>query len=115
MIRARTAGDVDVFAQFEIPAGAKDGQPPVAPAAEAVRRVPIDADVSLGAIAAQQDLAEILQFGIGWVGEVANRGGNNVGIRRAGEGEELLDLVARDIAQDATIFGALTSPVAAAD
>src|SRR5690242_10417386 len=75
-----------------------------------MRRVPVNAEITLGSIAAQEHFAEILKFWIGRVCEVSNCGGDNLGISRSGEGQKLLDLVAGDVAQHAAIPVALEEP-----
>ena len=63
VVRARPAVYIEVFAQFDVSVGAKDGQPPVAPGRKRVRRIPVDSNISLAPVAAKQDFAVILQAG----------------------------------------------------
>jgi hypothetical protein len=64
VVRALAPGDVDVFAKLDVALGAEDRAAPVAPRGQAVGRVPIDAEVAVAALAAQQDLVEVLDLGL---------------------------------------------------
>ena len=46
VVRARPAGDIDIFAQLDRAFGAEDEQPPVAPGRQAVGGEPVDADIA---------------------------------------------------------------------
>jgi hypothetical protein len=62
-------------------------------------------------IAAQGDFAEILQARIVGIGVIGNAGQRDLGIGRPGEKQELVDLVAGDIGQDAAIGVPVEEPV----
>ncbi len=111
MVAARLAGRVDIFSQLDIALGAEDGQPPVAPGRQPVRSEPVDPDVAGGVGAAQQRLAEILQLRRARIAAVGHRGRDDLDIERAGEEQELLELVRGDVGQDAAIAGPLEEPV----
>src|SRR5260221_2473735 len=113
VVGARLAGDVDIFAGLDIALGAEDDQPAVAPDAEPVRRVPVDADIAGAAIAAQHHLAEILELGLFRIGVVGDMRRYHLGLGRAGVMEELVGLVGGDVDQDAAIAGTLVEPVRA--
>ena len=110
MVCARAACDVDVLAQLDIAICAKDGQPPIAPVIEAIRRVPVDADIAPSAIATQKQFTKVLQFRVDRVREIPYRRCDDVGISRSGKGQKLLDLVAGDVAQHAAIPVTLEEP-----
>ena len=62
VIGAVAPGDVDVLAELDVALGAEDRAAAVAPGRKAVRGVPVDPDVAARALAAQQDLAEVLEL-----------------------------------------------------
>ena len=76
---AGTAGDIDVLADFDEAVGAEDGQPPIAPRRQTIRGEPVYADVAGPAIAAQQNVAEVLEIRILRVGHIAGLGGDYLG------------------------------------
>src|SRR5690606_26225036 len=102
---ARASCDVDVLADFDEAVGAEDRQPPITPRRQAVRREPVDADVPRAAIAAHQHVAEILEIGVLRVVQIADLRGDDLGLCRSGEEEELVGLVRCDVAQDAAVAG----------
>src|SRR5512133_2261925 len=61
MVATRPAGNVDVFAQLDVAIAAQDESTPVAPDTESLRREPVDANVAHAAIAAQHDIAKVIQ------------------------------------------------------
>ena len=92
------------------PVGAEDGEPSVAPGAEPVGREPVDADVAGAAVAAQHHVAEVLEPGVLRVVDVAHLRGHDLGSGRAGEEEELVELVRGDVAEDAAVALLLEEP-----
>ena len=59
------AGDVEIFAEFDVALGAEDDGAAVAPGAEAGGGEPVDADVVGGAVVAEKGgFAEILELGL---------------------------------------------------
>ena len=106
VVGAGAPGDIDVFAQLDVALGAEDRAAPVTPRGQAVGRVPVDADVAVAAVAAQQDLAEVLELGLVRIGVVGDRARDDLGVVGAGEVEELIDLVRADVGQDAAALGA---------
>src|SRR5215471_14827538 len=110
MVGAWTAGNVDVFSQLDVAVGSEDGQPPVTPIRQPIGRIPVDPCIAAAAVAPQQHLAEILEVGIAAVGEVADRSAHDLRVLGAGKGEELIDLMAADIAQDSAILVAPEEP-----
>ncbi len=51
------------ISELDVAVRAEDRESAIAPGAEALRRIPVDADISRPAIAAQHHLAEILELG----------------------------------------------------
>src|ERR1700752_4976037 len=101
MIAARPSGDVDVFAKLDAALGAHDEQPPVAPDGQPILREPVDPDESGRAVGSEKDLAEILKLRFLRMVEVGDVACHALRFLRAGEKQELLDLMRADIAQDA--------------
>src|SRR5207244_3041144 len=100
-----------VFSQLDVALRAEDDGATVAPGAQAIRREPVDANVVRGTVIAQQRrLAEVLELGLVGIRVVANRRLRDRRVRRAGVGEELLELVAADVAEDAAEFRFLEKP-----
>ena len=104
------AGDVDVLAHLDEPVSAENRQPAVAPGRQAVRREPIHADVAGAGVAAQHDVAEILEGRILRVVDVADLRRHDVGAGRAGEVQELIGLVRCDVAEDAAELRLVEEP-----
>ncbi len=111
MVAAVATRDVDVLAQLDVALGAEDHQPAVAPGRQPGRGVPVDPDVALGVVAAEQQVAEVLQTGLVRVGEVPDRAGDHLGRPGAGEPEELVDLVRGDVDQDSAVPALVVEPV----
>src|SRR6266567_5174646 len=93
VIGAGAAFDVEIFAQLDISVGAEDREAPVAPARQPVGREPVDPHVTAGALAAQQDLAEIFEVGKVRSAELADRAGDDLGVLGTRVEHELLDLM----------------------
>ena len=108
--RARPAADVDVLADLDEAVGAENRQPAVAPGRQAVGREPVDADVAGAAVAAQHDVAEVLERRVLRVMDVADLRRDDLGLRRAGEVEELIGLVRADVAEDAAVTRLVEEP-----
>ncbi len=66
--------------------------------------------IAAGTVAAQQDLAEILEAGQIIRAEMADRRGHDLRLRRAREMQELVDLVRGDVGQDAAIGRRIEEP-----
>lgn len=64
VILARPAGDIDIFAQFDVAFGAENGQAAVAPGRQRLRREPVDTDITRRLVGTQKHLAEILEGGL---------------------------------------------------
>ena len=111
VVTARAAGDVDVLAELDVALGAEDDQPSVAPGGQPLRGVPVDADVAVGVVAAQRRLAEVLHGRRLGMGVVGHRAGHHLGGLGAGEPQELVDLVAGDVGEDAAGAGRVVEPV----
>ena len=108
LIAARLARDIDVFSQLDIATRAEDQRPPIAPCAEACRRVPIDAEIIRRAVVGDEvRVAVVLQLGIIGTRIIRDRGLHHRRILRAGVEKKLLNLVAADVAQNPAIFRAL--------
>ena len=78
---------------------------------QAVGGEPVDPDKATRAVAPQQDLAEILELGQVRRPEMADAGGCDLGILRAGEMQELVDLMRGDIGEDAAEIPPVEEPV----
>ena len=100
---ARLAGNVDILAQLDIAFGAQDGQAPVAPGGQAFRGEPVDADIARSVGRAHMRIAHILQARLFGMAAIGDAGRYDLGVHRIGEEQELLELVAGDIAEDAAI------------
>ena len=102
---------VDVFAQLDVASGAEDDRAAVAPGTEAVGGEPVDADVVGGAVVAQERcLAKIIEAGRVVIGKVADGGMNDSGVPRAAVEQELFELVAADVAEDAAVLDPVEEP-----
>jgi len=105
------AGDVDVFAELDVALGAEDEGAAVAPGAETIGCEPIDADVVGRAVVAdERSLAEVFEFGVIGIGVIGDGGLGDGGVGGAGKVEELFELVAADVAEDAAEFLAFKKP-----
>ncbi len=108
------AGDVDVFAELDVAFGAEDEGASVAPCAEAVGGEPIDAEMVGGAVIREEGgFAIVFELGVLGVAVIGGEGVGDAGILGAAVEEELLDLVAADVAEDAAVLGALEEPLGA--
>ena len=72
VIAPGAAADVDVLADFDKPIGAKNGETAVAPRAKTAGREPVHADVAGAPVPTQHHVAEIFEFGILRMVQVAN-------------------------------------------
>ena len=72
VISARASLDVNVFSQLDVAVRAENGEAAIAPDALALRRVPIHADVACAMLTSQQHIAEISEFGMLRMFEVAD-------------------------------------------
>ena len=107
----RPAGDVDVLADLDESIGAKNREAPVTPRGQTVGRKPVHANVSSPAITTQHHLAEVLEFRVlTLMVNVADLRGDDLGARRVREGQKLVRLVRRDIAQDPAKATAVEEP-----
>ena len=86
------------------------GQPAVAPRRQAVGREPVDPNVAGPPVAAQRHVPEILERGVLLVVEITDLRGDDLGAGRAGEEEELVRLVRRDVAENAAEPRAFEEP-----
>lgn len=91
--------DVCVFSQLDVALRSEDEKPTVAPCAKAGGREPINPEVTRGAVVTDEAaFAEVLEFGITGIRHIADSRVNDLRILGTGEKEELLALVAADIA-----------------
>lgn len=106
--------DVDVLAQFDGAVGAGDERAAVAPGAQRGGREPVDAEIhSRAVVADERAVAEVFELGmvrVIVVGDFARLDGR---VFAAGVGEELFDLVAADVAEDAAVLLVVVEPVGA--
>ena len=72
VVASVAAADVNVFPEFHIPLGAKDGKSSVAPRVEAFRCEPIDAEISRTSITSYGGIAKILDTRILLIIDVAH-------------------------------------------
>ena len=108
--RVRSA-DVGVLAKLDVARGPLDEEPPVAPGGQPVGREPVDADVAVRPVGPQHHLAEVLEAGtVGHRGVLGQRM-DDLGGLGPGEVEELVDLVAGDVAEDAAVAFAPEEPL----
>ena len=110
------AGDVHVLPHLDVAVGAEDRQAAVAPGGQAVGREPVDADVAGAAVAAQHDVAEVLELRLVGMRTLPTCADTTSAARRAGEVQELVGLVRGDVAEDAAVAApcARTTPGALA-
>src|SRR5205823_8641251 len=102
--------DVDVLAQLYVAVGPENREAAVAERGKRIGREPIDANVAAASVAAQHHIAEIFQAGILRVAQVADLRSDDIGTRGAGEEQERVEIVRREIAQDSTVALALEEP-----
>ena len=111
LISAVGGGDVGVFAQFNVALRAEDHEAAVAPGAESGGGEPIHAEVTRRAIVGEEvAFAEILEFRMRGIGDIAGSGVNDFGIFGTCEKKELLALMAPNIAENAAVFLLLEEP-----
>ncbi len=103
--------DIEVLSELDRALGADDKRPAVAPAAQAVRREPIDPHIAQRPRGGREaGLAEVLQLRLVRVVEVADCRVRHRGVLRSAVREELLVLVAAEVAQDPPVLLALEEP-----
>ncbi len=110
VIAAGPPGNVNVLADLDVAFGAKNRQSHVTPGSQSVGSEPVDADVAGPAIAAQHYVAEIVEPRVLRVVNVTDLRGNHVSLSRAGEEQELVDLVRTNVADDATVALVVEEP-----
>ena len=104
--------DVQVLAQLDVAVGAENEGAAVSPVRQPVRGEPVDPEVARSAvIAGQRHVAKVVELGVIGVVVVGNLAADNFCVLRSGVVENLLDLVAADIAEDAAVLGAAVEPV----
>ena len=108
MLGPWAAFDIDIFAQLDRAFGAQNGGATIAPGRQAIGGKPIDANIARGAAVPQGDFAEILKAIANRI--AANAGIADIGVRAIGEGQELINLVAGDIDQKATLIFRVEKP-----
>ena len=111
MVAAGPAGDIDVFAQLDVAVGAEDGQTSVAPGRQPVGREPVDTDVAGAAVPGQHHVTEVLELRTVLVRDVADLRGDDLGARRSGVEEELIDLMRPDVGQDPAVARRVPEPL----
>ncbi|MNI47250.1 hypothetical protein D3C73_1017570 [compost metagenome] len=111
MIRCVRPGNIAVFAQLYIPFGAHDNGPAISPCTEPFRGEPVHAEILGRPIVAYQGrIAEILQLRVSRIIVVGNLAVQHFSIPAVPIVEELLNLVAADIAEYAAVLFALEEP-----
>src|SRR4051812_8327249 len=93
MIAAGPAGDVDVLAKLDVAVGAEDGHATIAPGREPIRSEPVHPDVARASVSAHHDVAEVLELWMVRMPDVPHLRGDDLARGRAGEEEELVELV----------------------
>src|SRR5215218_3795441 len=114
VVAARASLQVDVLAHLQIALGAEHNEPTVAPGRQPLWGVPVDADVALGGLAAQQHLPEVLHLGVVGMRVVGHGARHHLGGRAAGEPQELVDLMTGDVGDDPAEPIMVVEPVRAA-
>src|ERR1700690_602237 len=105
VIALPAARDVHVLAKLDVPLRPEDDRAAVAPGGEAVRREPVHAHVVRGPVGPEERrLAEGLELALVGVREVAHGRARDRRGGRAGVEEELPELVAAYVAQDAAVL-----------
>jgi len=111
LVRAVGGGDVGVFAQFDVTLRAEDHETTVAPGAESCGGEPIHAEVTRRAVVGEEvAFAEILEFRMRGIGDIAGSGVNDFGVFSTSKKEELFALMAPNIAENAAVFFLLEEP-----
>ena len=111
MIALGVRSEVEIFPHLDVALGAEDERAPVAPCAEALRIQPVHADVVRRAVVGDEvRLAPVLEFGELLVLIICDRRMNDVSAFRSRVGEELLELMAPEINEDAAAFLAAPKP-----
>src|ERR1700704_2228582 len=102
--------DIDVLANFEVTVGAQHKKSPISPGSKAVRRKPVDTDVTGPVIPSQHCVAKIFQARVLRVVQVTDLRRNNFSFCGIGEIKKLVELVRANIAEHAAISLALKKP-----
>ena len=111
LVRAVGGGNVGVFAQFDVTLRAEDHKAAVAPSAKSGRGEPIHAEVTRRAVVGEEvALTEVFEFGVLGIGDITSRRVNDFGVFSTSKKEELLALMAPNIAEDAAVFFLLEEP-----
>ncbi len=110
MIRAGSAGDVDVFSDLDVAIRPQHGEASIPPAFQALRCKPVHANIPCAAIAAQQQLSKILQLRVCGVMPVGHLCRHHLSPSGAGEEEKLLGLMGGDVGDDSAILLAAEKP-----
>ena len=107
VVPAWLSGHIDVFPELDVALGTEDREASVAPDAKALRREPVDPDIAGRPRRTDVEVADVLKARILGVGAVGDGRRDDLGVERVGEEQELLDLVAADVAEDAAVLLAL--------
>ena len=83
----------------------------IAPCRQPVRRVPIHANIALRGVRSQQDLTKVLQAGILRIGKISDARGDDFGVSRSSEEQELIHLMRGDVTQNSAVRGFVKEPV----
>src|SRR5262245_15295023 len=110
VVSARTPGDIHVLPELDVALGAEDDEAAISPRAEPVRGVPVHPDVARPAVAAQHDLAEVLELRPVRELPVGDLGGYHFRLGGAREEEELIRLVRGDVGEDSPVLRPLEEP-----
>src|SRR5690606_33305737 len=110
-----TPGEVDIFTDLDIPVGSEQSLATIARSGEPVPRERVTTEIAAGAVFSfEHGVAKIFECGILRVVSVAHLAGDHGGVAVAGIKQELLDLVAADVAKDAAEIATIVEPVRAA-
>src|SRR5260221_13459779 len=99
MLSTLAPGYIGILSQFDIAFSAQNEQPNIAPGIQAIRREPIDADITQAAVAAYHNIGKVLQFGALRMLEVSHLRTDNLRFSRPGKKQKLIQLVRRNIRQ----------------
>ena len=110
------AGDVEVFAEFDVALGAEDDGAAIAPGAEAGRRQPVHVviaqhDPTVGRRVPQRHPTEVLEAGVRRRRDVGDRRCQHLGRARSCDREELVGLVGGEVDEDASRAIAVEEPL----
>ena len=95
--------DVRVLAQFDVPFGSLDEEPSVSPGRQAVWREPVDANVAVTLVRAEDHFSEVLESRRIGHGRVFDMCMGDLGGVGSGEMQELVDLVRADVAENPAV------------